>query len=162
MLTVATIRCPCTTACGVRWGFAVAFVCLSNVAVAGFVPAGVATSHERQCDSLAWLTDLLDQPTIHATVSGDMGGRTAESPTPAHPNERALQKIECLAGLLVPTGGSTGSGNSGGPQTLTFTPLLPSAVILADPQLVSRLDAEGNDRLPLKLPYKLFRPPKCV
>lgn len=139
-----------------------AFVCLSNVAVAGFVPAGVFTSHERQCDSFAWLTDLLDQPTIHATGSGDGGGSTAESPTPVHPSEQALRKIECLAGLLVPTGGSTGSGNSGGPQTLTFTPLLPSVVILNDSQLVSRLDGEGKDRLPLKLPYKLFRPPKQV
>ena len=159
MSSVAAIRCPGSTACGVRWGFVVALACLSRVADAGFVPA---VPQECQSHASAWLTVLLNKSVTDVCGLSGMGV-THEAAAPSQPEERAPLKEVSFAGLLARVAGCGRSENSSGAaQTLTFTPLLGTSVNPGDPPPVSRLDAGENVRLPLKLPYKLFRPPKFV
>ena len=75
MLTVATMRCLENTACGVRWAFVVALVCVSNVAVAGFVPAGSGASPamESELGLSHSLSDCLSQGWSDAPDTTDAG-----------------------------------------------------------------------------------------
>jgi hypothetical protein len=167
MFLVATIRFPENTACGVRWAFVVIFACLSNLAVAGVVPAGSGVSLEMHSAlrTSHWLSSFLGRDLLYAggsTESGAMG----ESSSPAQPLPDFPQKSPFFLSLAAVLGnggdfGSTGS-SSVGPRTMSHSSLLPSDAIRFAPPLVSRLDADEDLRLPLKLPYKLFRPPKLL
>lgn len=167
MSIVATIRCPGNAACGVRWGFVVAFVCLSNVAVGGFVPVGFEgplemRSQLRRCD---WQADVLGQELTQVERSNEAGA-TSESPKSAQQTPEFPQKDQLFLSrsAVLGNGGNSGSTSSSaaGPQTMSQSSMLPGRVMQFDLPLVSRLDIKEDLRLPLKLPYKLFRPPKCV
>lgn len=166
MPTVATIiRCRGNTACGVRLAFVVALACLSNVAVAGFVPAGSGVSLEMHSELRPshWLSTFLGWDLL------DAGGSTEDGPMGASPNPiRPLPDVP-HQGLFIPDqvaalgnyGGSGATGSSAaGPQTMGDWSILPSNEIQFNPPLFSRVDADEKLRLPRKLPYKLFRPPK--
>ena len=164
MRTVATTSCLRDTACGVRCAFVVAFACLSNVAVAGFVPAASSVSLE-MCSEIRlsdWVSDFSCQELAGggSTESVAMGQSSesdqAQLDSP-HENPFFLSPVAALGNGR--DSGSTGS-SSVGPQTMSYSSMLPSDAIQFNPPLVSRLDADENLRLPLKLPYKLFRPPK--
>ena len=167
MSIIATMRCPGNTACGVRWGFVVAFVCLSNVASGGFVPVGFEVPLEvrsqlRRCD---WLADVLGQELTQVGSSNEAGA-TGESSKPAEPTPEFPQEdlLFLSRSAVLGNGGNSGSTSSSaaGPQTMSQSSMLPIRTMQFDLPLVSRLDAEGDFQLPLKLPYKLFRPPKSL
>jgi len=161
MSIVATMRCPGNTACGVRLAFVVAVVCLSNVAFAGFVPVGAGVSLE-MCSEHR-LSDFSCQELASgggSTEFSAMGGSTSPAqPLSDFPQENLFFRSETAVLGNGMDSGSTGS-SAVGPQTMSHSSMLLSDPIHFNPPLVSRLDAKENLRLPLRLPCKLFRPPK--
>ena len=163
VLSVPTMKLPWNTTCGVRWVFVVVFACLSNVAAAGFVsalppaPPGVDSKSELS----DWLRDFLRYDKTNAGGSTEIATMAESSefshPSPDVPRDkpRFLRQRAVLGDC-----GSSGNPPAGRETTSGHLPLLPSPSMHCDPLLVSRLDAGENVRLPLKLPYKLFRPPK--
>lgn len=165
MWTVATTRCPANTACGVRWGFVVVLACLSNVAIAGFVPANSEVPFE-MCSQLRrsdWLSDVLGHWLADGRI-GNEAGATGESSGPAQQTPVLPQENQASLDRLAVLGNSGNSGSTGssdaGPQTMSHSSMLLSDAMQYNPPLVSRLDISEDSRLPLKLPYKLFRPPR--
>ena len=166
MWTLATTRCQEDTACGVRWGFVVVFACLSNVAVAGFIPAGSEVPFE-MCSQLRqsdWLSDVLGhwladgRTGNEAGATGESSGPAQQTPDLPQENQQSFDRSAVLG-----NGGDSGSTSSSGAaptRTMSNSSMLLSDALHLNPPLVSRLYASEDLRLPLKLPYKLFRPPK--
>ena len=162
MFPIATKRCPGSAVSGARWVLMVAFACLNNLAVAGFAPiaSGVTFKAEPQSSVLTMYGfDSAGAGVCESTTTA----AASEPSTPAKSRDKVPVQGQGFICLPVGLGecGSAGSAPGGQPTLSLSCSSLSEAAILHAPTLISRLDAFEQIRLPPKLPYKLFRPPKC-
>lgn len=172
MLCRMTMQSFWNTACGVRSAFAVTLLftvtgtCFSSSAEAGFftVESEAHGLHETSqgidCFSVFDVNAYSDE---HG-ASG-LEPFTASNNRPDQPREypeRAPQET-IPAGLLAPGGDSQssgGSGNSRPGRSISSVPMLAAICCPSGGLFVSRLVAGETAHLPLRLPFKLFRPPR--
>lgn len=162
MLSVATKRCPRCAASGVRWALVVAFACLNNLAVASFVPVASRETFEAEPQFSVLTMYVFDSAGAGAGESTTTAA-ASESSNPTPPQDHFPDKQQRFACLPIGLGewGDSVSPLGGQPKLSLSCPLLSEAAILHAAKLASRLNAFESIRLPPKLRYQLFRPPKC-